>query len=480
MANVYGTAGNDWLDAWDGVTNGADQIFGYGGHDTIYGLGGADSIFGGDGNDTIYGGSGNDLMKGGGGADDLDGGSGTDEANYSDSTSGVTVSLISGTGFGGTAEGDTLTSIENLTGSAHDDFLVGDDGANVLNGLEDNDILKGGGGADTLNGGIGNDTLKGGGGADVLNGGSGVDTAAYNESSAGVFVSLYHDVAADGDAEGDELNSIENLTGSAHADNLWGNDGSNVLRGMNGNDTLKGYGGSDTLWGGDGNDTLYGMDGVDTLRGENGNDYLNGGGGPDIMIGGTGNDTYIVDDAGDAVTESGGQGVDTVYTSVSWVMTAGADIETLRTTNDAGMDAINLTGNATGNVVRGNNGNNIINGGDGDDELTGLGGQDWFLFNTALSEAFNIDVITDFNVDDDTIVLDDDIFSSSLTPGNSVAGSQFVIGAAALDAGDRIIYDDTTGAVYYDSDGTGGAAQIQFAELSPGLALTNFDFLVVA
>ena len=277
-----------------------------------------------------------------------------------------------------------------------------------------------------------------------------------------MFISLITDTAAWGDAEGDELNSIENVTGSAYDDHLWGNDGVNVLRGMDGNDTLRGENGNDHIEGGDGND------------------LMDGGAGADTMIGGLGNDTYIVDNAGDTVSEAGGQGQDEVRTSVSWTLTAGADVETLRTTSDAGVGAINLTGNASGNVVRGNNGNNVINGGDGDDELTGLGGQDSFLFNTALSEAFNIDVITDFNVDDDTIVLDDDIFSSSLTPGNSVAGSQFVIGAAALDAGDRIIYDDTTGAVYYDSDGTGGAAQIQFAELSPGLALTNFDFLVVA
>jgi Ca2+-binding RTX toxin-like protein len=460
--NVYGTNGNDFIDFWDGVTNGADQIFGYEGHDTIYGLGGADSIFGGDGNDNIFGGSGNDMLKGGGGADDLDGGSGTDEANYSDSLSGVTVSLISGTGAGGTAEGDTLTSIENLTGSAHDDFLIGNDGNNVLTGLEDADILKGAGGADTLYGDSGNDTLKGGGGADVLNGGSGTDTAAYNESSEAVFISLITDTAAWGDAEGDELNSIENLTGSAYADQLWGNDSVNVIRGMDGNDTLKGYGGADTL------------------RGEDGNDHMDGGTGADTMVGGLGNDTYVVDNAGDAVTESGGQGIDMVRTSVSWTLTAGADVETLRTVDSTDTAAINLTGNASGNVVQGNNGNNIINGGDGDDELTGLGGADSFRFNTALSEAFNIDVITDFNVADDTIQLDDDIFSSGLLAGNSVAGSQFVIGAAALDAGDRIIYNDVTGAVYYDSDGTGAAAAIQFAELDPGLALTNFDFLVIA
>jgi Ca2+-binding RTX toxin-like protein len=139
--------------------------------------------------------------------------------------------------------------------------------------------------------------------------------------------------------------------------------------------------------------------------------------------------------------------------------------------------AINLTGNASGNVVRGNNGNNIINGGGGSNELTGLGGQDSFRFDTQLDQAFN--VITDFNVDDDTIVLDQTIFSSSLGLG-SVAGSQFVIGTAALDAGDRIIYNDATGAVLYDSDGVGGTAAIQFAQVSAGLALTNFDFFVVA
>ena len=144
------------------------------------------------------------------------------------------------------------------------------------------------------------------------------------------------------------------------------------------------------------------------------------------------------------------------------------------------MAAINLTGNANGNVVIGNDGNNVINGGDGNDELTGLGGQDSFLFDTALNAAINVDEITDFNVADDTIWLDDDIFSSGLTANNSVAGSQFVIGPAALDAGDRIIYNSATGAVLYDSDGTGPTAAVQFARLSAGLPLTNFDFLVVA
>jgi serralysin len=287
MANVFGTDNAETLNAFDGVTNGADTIFGFGGNDIIFGLGG------------------NDEIKGGGGADAINGGSGTDTANYSDSAEGVVVSLVSGEGFGGTAEGDSLTSIENLTGSAHDDFLVGNDGNNVLAGLEDNDILKGGGGSDTLYGDSGNDTLKGGGGADILNGGSGIDTASYAESSAGVIVLLITDTAAGGDAEGDELNSIENVTGSAHADDLWGNDGVNVLRGNDGNDSLKGFGGADTIYGGDHNDTLWGMDGNDTLRGENGVDTLIGGAGRDNLYGGASADVFRWDNTNETGLTAG-------------------------------------------------------------------------------------------------------------------------------------------------------------------------------
>jgi Ca2+-binding RTX toxin-like protein len=476
---IYGTNGSETIDWWDGTSAANDTIFAYGGNDNIWAYGGADTIFAGDGSDNVIAGSGNDMLKGGGGADYMDGGSGTDTADYSDSSVGVQVYLTTGAGYGGTAEGDTLVDIENLNGSSHEDFLVGNDGANVLNGLGDNDILKGGGGADELNGGSGNDTLKGGGGADVLNGGSGTDTAAYNESSAGVTVLLYTDTASGGDAEGDELNSIENVTGSAYADNLWGNDGANVLRGMNGNDSLKGFGGADTLWGGEGHDDLYGMDGVDTLRGEDGNDYMDGGASADTMIGGLGNDTYIVDNAGDAVTEFGGQGADVVRASVSWTMTAGADVETLRTTDDAGFDAIDLTGNSSGNVIIGNNGANFLNGGDGNDELSGLGSHDVFVFNTALNAASNVDVITDFDPSDEYIYIDNAIFSNlGAEPDHFILSDEFHLGTAAGDADDHIIYDSATGAIYYDSDGTGAAMQVQFAEVTPGTSLAHDNFHV--
>jgi Ca2+-binding RTX toxin-like protein len=529
MATVFGTDNSETLNALDEVTNLADTIFGFGGDDDIFGLGG------------------NDLILGGLGADDINGGSGSDTADYTDSAVGVTVNLGNGTGGGGTAEGDKLTSIENVTGSSHADFLIGNDGNNVLTGLDDNDILKGGGGSDTLFGGSGADTLKGGGGADILNGGSGNDTADYFDSSAGVVVSLITDTAGNGDAEGDELNSIENLNGSAYADHLYGQDGVNVLVGRDGDDTLKGFGANDTLRGEDGDDYMDGGSGADgmvgglgddiyivdnagdavtegagegsdTVRvstswtmtagadiellettdetdnvainlsgnasgnqiiGNDGNNTINGGGGVDQMIGRSGNDTYFVENAGDSVTEASGQGTDQVRTSVSWTLTAGADVETLRTTNDAGVGAINLTANASGNILRGNNGANVLNGRDGNDELTGLGGADSYLFDTALNAATNLDTITDFNVADDTIRLDDDIFSSALAPGN-IDDGEFRIGAAALDVNDRIIYNDVTGALYYDADGSDAGAAVQFAQLSSGLAMTHLDFFVVA
>jgi Ca2+-binding RTX toxin-like protein len=100
-----------------------------------------------------------------------------------------------------------------------------------------------------------------------------------------------------------------------------------------------------------------------------------------------------------------------------------------------------------------------------------------FIFNAALDAATNVDEITDFSVADDTIRLDHLVFAALGAPG-VLAASAFHIGTQAADAGDRIVYDDVTGALSYDADGLGGAAGIQFATLTVGLALTNADFSV--
>jgi Ca2+-binding RTX toxin-like protein len=307
MAVVHGTKGDDDID-YNSVTDVGDTVYGYEGNDSVSGRDGNDTLIGGDGIDNLMGNDGDDLLIGGEGGDFLSGNAGTDTASYADSDESVVVDLDwedswgYGFGSGGTAEHDLVQGIENLIGSSYADTLEGSDadnvidggaGADTLYGKGGADLLKGAGGADTLNGGNGADTLKGGGGADMLNGGNGNDTASYEASPEGVSVLLYTDDAAGGDAEGDELNGIENLSGSAFADVLWGGDGGNELHGLDGNDTLKGFGGADSLMGGTGSDTLEGMNGSDMLRGDNGHDILNGGAGRDDLYGGSGGDSFV-------------------------------------------------------------------------------------------------------------------------------------------------------------------------------------------
>ncbi|WP_422824939.1 calcium-binding protein [Thalassococcus sp. BH17M4-6] len=192
------------------------------------------------------------------------------------------VSLYSGIARYGDAAGDSLVGIENLTGSDHDDRLYGDIGANVLEGGLGNDSLYGSNGDDSLNGGYG---------GDLLDGGSGIDTASYAGSAAGVLVSLYSGIARYGDAAGDSLVGIENLTGSDHDDRLYGDIGANVLEG------------------GLGNDSLYGSNGDDSLNGGGGSDFLDGGPGSDTFVFGQGSDQNEVpnfEDGSDLVALSGG------------------------------------------------------------------------------------------------------------------------------------------------------------------------------
>jgi Ca2+-binding RTX toxin-like protein len=490
MALVLGTNNSEFLDAFDGVTNGNDVIWGFDGIDSIWGLGGddwlaggddADSLFGGtgrdtasyvdstaavtvnletglgvggyaegdvlvdfenidgsdygdtltgddgsnelfgdDGDDTLKGGGGadtlsgwddDDTLKGGGGADVLDGGDGIDTADYSDSDEGVFVNMRVGSGYGsgGDAEGDELWNIENLAGSVYDDILWGSSGANELRGQDGDDELNGFDGDDSLRGGADNDWLQGWDGADVLDGGSGIDTAVYETSDQAVFVSLLADTAAGGDAAGDELNSIENLTGSAHADRLSGDNNFNVIRGEDGNNWLYGYGGDDGLVGGDDTDVLFGMEGADLLKGGGGADTLLGGVGGDTMLGSDGDDTYFVDDSADIVTESAGEGtLDRVKTSTTYSLAAGSEVEVLETAIPAGMTAIDLVGNEFDNTIIGNDGQNTIVGSpdtdgggyDGLDTMTGFGGGDVFVWSSTAETGVagaEADVVTDFN-----------------------------------------------------------------------------------
>ena len=258
---------------------------------------GNDVVIGNEAVNRLEGRYGDDILEGGAGADTLDGGAGNDTVAYTESDTGVVVRLATNAGRNGHAEGDTLISIENIIGSAHNDNLGGDIGPNVLNG---------GAGNDGLWGSDGDDILVGGPGMDRFYGGHGQDTADYTDSPAGVTVRLHSLAAAGGDAEGDTFESlvdvsyidtggarqteslpdVENLTGSAHNDVLAGDRRDNVIAGSAGDDILYGGpgGGDDIMLGNTGDDRLFGGHGRDRLDGGTGDDRLTAGHGRDIFI----------------------------------------------------------------------------------------------------------------------------------------------------------------------------------------------------
>src|SRR5262249_50169222 len=174
------------------------------------------------------------YLDGGAGADLIDGGEGTDTVQFGYFSAAVNVSLATGLGAGGDAEGDRYVSVENLTGTRFNDVLEGNDVANVIFGGEGDDVIRGLGGNDTLGGWKGNDTFYGGAGADLIDGGDGFDYARYDDSPAGVTITLRgldRAIADGGDATGDQLANIEGLVGSAFADTLTGDGFVNDLQG---------------------------------------------------------------------------------------------------------------------------------------------------------------------------------------------------------------------------------------------------------
>ncbi|MBI1732609.1 MAG: calcium-binding protein [Gammaproteobacteria bacterium] len=398
-------------------------------------------------------------------------------------------------GFDGDNEMSGRGGDDVLLGFDGEDMLDGGPGEDLLDGFPGPDLLEGGLGADFLYGNAGDDTLRGEEGNDILAGGTGDDRLIGGTGSDIYFVDSVDDLVTEGKGAGiDTVNSIVTHTLRANVERLFlngfaaidgtGNALDNTIRGNAPDNTLRGGGGDDILKGGDGNDTLKGGKGDDVLKGGAGDDTLSGNGGADKLRGGAGDDTYRAVKLVDTVKEGIDKGTDTIETRENYSLDELPNVENLTLKGEGNVSG---TGNERDNVLSGNKGDNALFGGSGDDVLAGgLGnddlaggdGNDTFRFDAALDAATNVDVIQDFVTGTDTIVLDGLIFTA-LEPGELAAGA-FVSGAGvvAADADDRILYDTSTGELFYDADGSGAGAAVLFAQLSGAVALAASDFLV--
>ena len=478
---------------------------------------GADTIHGNQTNNVLDGGSGNDTLTGGLGNDTIIGGIGVDTCVIGVNFVACTVTYDDLTGLftlSSQLEGiDTLSGVEFvqfLDGTVSTSSLTGPDetapvlmsstpadnaatvaiGASIV--LSFNETVVAGAGNITIYNSDGsvfatiaaNDASR----VTISGGTVTVNPSSDLATSSGYYVvvdsTAFEDTSGNAYA-GIASDTVLNFTTAAPAPIL-----PTVINGTSTNNTLNGT---------TGDDTINGLNGNDKLNGLGGNDTLNGGAGSDTMSGGAGDDIYIVGSTKDVVKENANEGTDTVKSSVSF--TLGANVEYLTLT---GSSAINGTGNALGNLIIGNsganklygndgmdvlkgeggadtlsggNGNDALFGGNGNDTLTGGTGQDAFVFDAALSASSNLDKISDFSLVDDYIALDNAIFTS-LADGNLDA-SEFGIGSAAANSSVHVFYNAATGGLYYDADGNGSGAAIQFATLSESLALTSADFFVL-
>lgn len=385
----------------------------------------------GDGQDNTFEGlAGGDIMNARGGID---------TASYASSGEAVTVSIVTGAlGQGGDAEGDRLYGFENLTGSAHDDHLIGNSGANVIRG------------------GAGDDDLEGLGGADTLIGGDGSDTANYSASASRVYVDLQStsNQGLGGDAQGDTFESVENVIGSNSSvqDLLFGDGNDNIIAGLAGNDIINGRAGQDTadysqsasrvyvdlmqsgtqgIGGHAQGDTLTSIENLigtdssvsDYLLGDNNDNILAGLGGADIFNGRGGSDTV------DYSASLGGVTID--LQAASGAQAFGGDAEGDRLISIENIlgshEADTVRGTTGANTISGNSGDDVIDGRGGDDVLSGGAGADQFVFSVGYG---NQTTISDFEDEIDQIDLTNAAAISNIFDVDGGALLQFLNGDA--------------------------------------------------
>ena len=443
--------------------------------------------------DSITGSSGIffEQFEGGLGDDTIDGGaidavtqSNSNRVSYLGASGAVTVDLGAGTATGG-AGNDTLVNINHVRGSTFGDTLLG----------SNNTVLT-----EQFEGRQGNDTIDGQGGNDMVR---------YDAATAAVNVNLVTGVAVDGQGGTDTLFDIEGIRGSNFNDVITGGNAANGIGATDGLEFYIGNAGNDTIDGGEGYDRAdytTSTAGVTVTLNYNGTGTANDGlGGVDALINIeavrgsafadtlTGSDTSLALAAENFESFEGREGNDTInglggFDRVDYSSSAGAVVINLASgTASDGYGSIDtligiegIRGSAFNDQITGSGNADRLSGNGGNDSLTGGLGLDVFQFEAPLSAAGNVDTITDFAVGE-KIWLDNDVFIALGAPATLGAAQFFsgagLTGSTAAGQGAGIYYNSTAGSLYYDADGFGGAASVQFAVVTgnPVLSASNFE-----
>ncbi|MCX7190636.1 MAG: calcium-binding protein [Methylotenera sp.] len=317
-------------------------------------------------------------------------------------------------------------------------------------------------------GGNGNDYISGGSGDDQIDGGLGNDDMHGFIGDDAYIVDNLKDKIVEAVNEGvDFVTASINVTGlAANVENLTLSEGSDLLLNL----IVLGKGNAlDNSITGNGNDNqLFGLAG---------NDRLDGGIGADTMNGGTGDDVYVVDNVKDLIIETS-TGNDTVLAKID-ILKLADNVENIilsdgvslaigngRANTLSGTDSFNqLQGLGGNDTINGFGGNDDIRGGSGNDLLDGGNGNDFFMFDTSLSATTNVDTIVAFESQGDHLRLSHSIFSK-LAKGYLSVNNFFAYSGDSSGQGsdDYILFDDLTGVLYYDADGSGARAKVAFAK----------------
>lgn len=367
-------------------------------------------------------------------------------------------------------------------------ILRGDDDIQISDGININDepiLMYGYGGADKLvtgsaadeiYGGEGNDYLDGAGGKDLLEGGNGDDIYVVDLTTS----NSIQDAITEHSSHNSGIDTVKLRGGSDLTTYTIIELGKNL-------ENLDASGTGATLL------NLVGNRFNNNLIGNDADNVLDGSKGDDSFAGGKGNDIYVLDQMNELVhvTEYVGQGLDTIVLNYDNSKSKGiaqeidldaSDLANIENFTLGGSGLFNVAGNALDNVLTGNNsanalygaaGNDVLDGGEGADILQGDAGADTFVFSSKLSKN-NIDSITDFVHGEDKIHLDTDLFKKLLNDAD--LSDNLVIGCAAKDSNDYLVYNSDTGALFYDADGSGKGAAVQFASLADNPVLDSTDF----